>query len=126
MKLSSTTSMLLLAGGIIALLIGAAIWRSAGPSKYDGFAQCLAEKDAFVYEAWWCSACTQQKDLFGSAWRHVPKKECAPAGQSGSLSLCADDNITATPTWQYPDASTRSGVHPLSELATIYGCELPE
>ncbi len=118
--------MFLLAGVVVVALIGAAVLKNVGPSKYDDFAQCLAEKGAFVYEAWWCSACAAQEEQFGTAYRHVPKKECAAAGQSSSFALCEEDGITSTPTWRYPDGSLNPGVHPMSALSEIYGCELPQ
>lgn len=126
MKLSSTSGIILLVLVMIGGLIGLAVYQNVGPSKYDEFAQCLSENDAFVYEAWWCSACQRQKEEFGSAYRFVNKKECAPAGQSGSLALCQEDGITATPTWRLPDGSLSSGFRTLEDLAATYGCELPE
>lgn len=108
---------------VFGLLIAAAIYKNNAPSKFDSFAQCLNDNDVKMYGAYWCSACEQQKKLFGSAFRHVDYVECSSPG-SQSFDLCPD--IESTPTWEGPDGERTIGVMSLSTLADEYGCELPE
>ena len=39
----------------------------AGPSKYDSFAQCLAQKEITMYGAVWCPHCQAQKKEFDNS-----------------------------------------------------------
>ena len=64
------------------------------PSKYDAFAQCLAEKKVTMYGAVWCSHCQAQKKEFGSAFKYVPYVECPE-----NTKLCTDKGVEGFPTW---------------------------
>jgi hypothetical protein len=33
--------------------------------RYDGFAKCLASKQAKMYGLYWCPHCAEQKEMFG-------------------------------------------------------------
>lgn len=50
---------------------------SKKPGKYDQFAQCLEEKGAVFYGAFWCPHCQAQKALFGKSAKKLPYVECA-------------------------------------------------
>jgi len=99
---------------------------SGGPGKLDGFAQCLKDKDAIFYGAFWCPHCQNQKALFGSSKQYLPYVECSnPDGQS-QTEICKQDGIKSYPTWVFPDLSTTTGEVPLTVLADKTKCELPK
>jgi len=92
-----------------------------GPSKYDGFAQCLAEKKVTMYGAVWCSHCVNQKKQFGSAFQYVPYVECPE-----NTKVCAEKGIEGFPTWLTEDGQKLVGEQSLEKLAEVSGCELPK
>jgi hypothetical protein len=93
-----------------------------GPSKYDAFAQCLAEKKITMYGAVWCSHCQDQKKEFGSAFKYVPYVECPDNTQ-----LCTDKGVKGFPTWMNEDGSKRlEGYQTFEKLAELSGCQLPQ
>lgn len=93
-----------------------------GPSKFDGFAQCLAEKKITMYGAVWCSHCQNQKKLFGSAFKYVPYVECPQ-----ETKICTEKGIKGFPTWLTEDGSVKlEGEQSLEKLAEISGCALPQ
>lgn len=114
---------LLVIGGLIALSKA----NTSGGSEYVPFAQCLTEKGATFYGAYWCPHCQEQKGLFGSAMEDVHYVECALPGGSGAgqTKACDDAEIQSYPTWEFADGSRETGVLPLSQLASKTGCELP-
>lgn len=122
-KLSSFSTIVLVAVLIVTALLVSIVWKNHAPSEYDEFAQCLTDNGAQVYEAYWCSACARQKDMFGSAYRHLDTTECSSPGSS-TFDLCPD--ITSTPTWETADGERVTGVQSFEDLAELYGCELPE
>ena len=81
---------------IVMLVAWAAIQQSA-PSKFDGFAQCLKEKGATFYGAFWCPHCQDQKKLFGTAKRLLPYVECSTPNGNGQLPVCIE-KVMANPT----------------------------
>lgn len=100
---------------------------SVGESgKYDEFAQCLSEKGAKFYGAFWCPHCQAQKKLFGTSVKLLPYIECSTADGNGQTQICIDNDITGYPTWEFADGSRLSGEIPLETLAEKTGCVLPE
>lgn len=90
---------------------------SLGP-EMDRFAQCLTEKGAVEYGAYWCSACEAQKKDFGASFEYINYVECGY-----DPSACSD--IQYTPTWILSDGERLVGRQPLEVLAEKTGCELP-
>lgn len=120
-------------GVIIVLVVGmvsTAILRSnttpTGPGKYDAFAQCLKDKGAIFYGAFWCPHCQAQKKLFGSSVKLLPYVECSTADGQAQTQGCIDKKITGYPTWEFTDGSRMSGEIPLKTLAEKTACTLPE
>lgn len=116
--------------GIVALvlIVGFLIYfnkLSGGPGKYDGFAQCLKDKGAIFYGAFWCPHCQKQKALFGSSKKHLPYVECSTADARGQLPVCIDRGIKIYPTWVFADMSTSTGELALETLSEKTGCQLP-
>lgn len=97
----------------------------------DGFAQCLTDKGAIFYGAFWCPHCASQKALFGNSIKLVNYVECSTPDGNGQLQICKDKSITNYPTWDllpYGDATTTTrltGEISLDELSSKTGCALP-
>ena len=98
----------------------------AGPGKLDTFAQCLKDKGAVFYGAFWCSHCQAQKKLFGSSAKLLPYVECSPASGQGQLQICKDNNIEGYPTWEFADKTRLNGEISLEKLAEKTSCILPQ
>ncbi|MFA5889066.1 MAG: hypothetical protein WCW47_02385 [Candidatus Paceibacterota bacterium] len=98
------------------------------PDKYDTFAQCLKDKGAIFYGAFWCSHCQSQKALFGRSVRFLPYVECSTPDGQGQLQVCKDAGITGYPTWQFNASSTDrlNGEVTLEQLAEKTNCVLPK
>ena len=113
--------------GVLFLVVaglGVSIFAKQGSGQLDEFAQCLADKDAVFYGAFWCPHCQAQKRMFGNSAKLLPYIECStPAGQS-QLQACIDKEIQSYPTWEFADGSRLTGEVPLAQLAEKTGCEL--
>lgn len=113
---------------IIAVIAASAIFllvqNALQPGPFDGFAQCLKDKGAIFYGAFWCPHCQNQKKMFGRSERLLPYVECSTANGQGVLPVCRDAKITGYPTWVFPDQSRESGEIPLETLAERSGCSL--
>lgn len=110
---------------IVLGIIGSIAFYSAKPGKLDGFAQCLNEKGAKFYGAFWCSHCQNQKQLFGASKNKLPYIECSEVGGNAQTKVCSDAGITGYPTWVFADGSRLSGYLELSALSEKTGCQLP-
>ncbi len=110
---------------LIVLGIGAAFFIKPGPSNLGPFAQCLKEKGAIFYGAFWCPHCQKQKAMFGSAASELPYVECSTADGKGQLQVCVDEKVESYPTWKFADGSRQTGEVPLATLAQKTGCALP-
>ena len=94
------------------------------PGKYDSFAQCLSEKGAKFYGAFWCQHCATQKSMFGKSMKYVNYIECSTPDRSGQTQVCIDAGIQSYPTWEFPDGSKETGSKELSYLSLKSGCAL--
>lgn len=94
------------------------------PGQLDDFTQCLADKEAVFYGAYWCPACQQQKLLFGKSKKYLPYVECSNSDRS-QTQACIDAGIESYPTWFFKDGSIKNGIIQLEELSEKTGCELP-
>lgn len=116
--------------GIIVVAVGAIVLvRSGvidtGPSKYDAFAQCLGEKGAKFYGAFWCPHCAAQKAMFGKSVKLLPYVECSAPDGKTQLPVCTDMGVESYPTWVFADGSRLSGEQELQVLADKTSCTLP-
>jgi len=41
------------------------------PGAYDDFAECLNQKGAVMYGAYWCGHCKDQKKMFGNSFKYA-------------------------------------------------------
>ena len=111
--------------GTVATVILRSDNTSAAPGKYDTFAQCLKDKGAIFYGAFWCPHCQAQKKMFGSSQKLLPYVECSLASGQGQTQACIDKKIEGYPTWEFSDGSRLSGEIPLEQLAEKTSCPLP-
>ncbi|TWT56152.1 Ig-like domain-containing protein [Allorhodopirellula solitaria] len=80
-------------------------------------AKHLDQEGFEFYGAYWCAACTQQKDLFQDGQEYLPFTDVTldNAEQSQDPQY-ADLNITEYPTWVFPDGTHHSGVQSIESL----------
>ena len=95
------------------------------PGKYDGFASCLAEKNAKFFGSFQCSNCADQKRLFGKSTNILMDSgvyiECGPLS-GPQAQVCIDNSIDSYPTWEFADKTRLIGTRQLSELSEKSGC----
>ena len=106
--------------------IGLALFVKPGPSNLEPFAQCLGEKGATFYGAFWCPHCQRQKALFGSASKSLPYVEWSLPDGKTQTQICIDKEIKSYPTWIFADGSVLTGERTLQELADKTQCALPQ
>lgn len=94
------------------------------PGEYDEFAQCLTDKSALFYGAFWCPHCRDQKELFGKSAKKLPYVECSTPDGKGQLSICEEKEIKSYPTWTFADGEKIASLMTLEQLSTKTGCPL--
>ena len=113
---------------IIIIIVAGTIFFTAqntsSPGPLDSFAQCLKDKGAVFYGAFWCPHCQNQKKMFGHSARLLPYVECSTADGQKQLPICTEKKITGYPTWTFTDGSRESGEVSLDTLAARSGCAL--
>jgi hypothetical protein len=86
-------------------------------------AECLTQKGAKMYGAYWCTHCINQKKAFGSAVSKIGYVECSVQGSPREQTQpCKDAGVTSYPTWIFADGSRLSGELSFSQLAEKAGC----
>lgn len=114
---------------IAVVIIGGGAWWSAQnsePGKYDIFAQCLKDKGAIFYGAFWCPHCQSQKSVFGKSAKYLPYIECSTADGKGQLKVCTEKGIEGYPTWKFRDGAEEQGEVSPKILSEKTGCALPQ
>jgi len=111
---------------IVVAGLGSSVLLKSAPGKLDTFAQCLEEKGATFYGAFWCPHCQAQKRMFGNSASLLPYVECSTPDGQNQLQVCIDKQIQQYPTWDFADGSRLTGEVPLAQLAEKTGCVLPE
>ena len=113
-------------GGIVVLFVVAYAggWEYRN-HHYDGFAKCLAAKQAKMYGLYWCPHCIEQKEMFGKAFQYVPYVECAIKGSRELTPECKAAGVKLFPSWQFGTNPPTEGVFPMQELSDKTGCSLP-
>ena len=119
----SVLVLLVVAVALLAILRTSPPPASAG--EYDELAQCLGEKGAVFYGAFWCSVCKSQKEMFGSSAKLLPYTECSTPDGRGQTAECREKGIPSYPTWEFADGSRLTGAIPIPELAEKTACALP-
>lgn len=111
------------------LIIGGFGWTMYAktlPGKYDGLAQCLKDKGAVFYGAFWCPHCQEQKKMFGNSAKLLPYVECSTPDGKNQTQICIDKGVQSYPTWEFSDGSKLTGEQQPQILAEKAGCELPQ
>ena len=110
---------------VIVVLLGIVWWGYAavtGPGTYDAFAQCLTEKGATFYGAFWCPHCQDQKKQFGKSMQYVQYVECSTPDGKAQIDVCKEKDIRGYPTWTFADGSRLTGAIPFEQLSEKTGC----
>jgi hypothetical protein len=125
--MKANTKTLLITGVIVlVVIIGISlIPNQAASTKYDGFAQCIADSGAKFYGAFWCPHCQAEKARFGGSARLLPYIECSTADGKGQLKECTDIGISNYPTWKFADGTEILGEAGFEKLAQKTGCVVP-
>ncbi len=89
------------------------------PGDFDQFAECLSDKGLLMAGTDWCSACKNQKDLFGTSFRLINYKNC-----DLEKTWCSQNNVEAYPTWVGTTGMRFTGVKSFQQLSQISGCSL--
>lgn len=115
---------------LVAIIVILGFWllirRQYAPGKLDGFAQCLKDKKATFYGAFWCPHCQNQKAIFGNSERLLPYVECSNPDAQSQTQVCISRGIKNYPTWEFADGSRLTGETPLEKLAEKTSCVLPK
>ena len=107
---------------IIILVISSLLYFATKEDTYKtSVAQCLTEKNAEMYGAFWCGACAKQKEVFGNSFKHINNVECDPRGNDANPEKCQMNNIEAYPTWII-NGEKIVGVKTIEELAILSDC----
>ena len=106
--------------------LGVSVLGGRGSDKLNAFAQCLTDKKAIFYGAFWCPHCQAQKRTFSNSAKLLPYVECSTPDGQGQLQVCKDKEIKQYPTWEFSDGSRLTGEIPLTQLAEKTGCVLLE
>jgi hypothetical protein len=86
-------------------------------------AECLADKDAKLYGAFWDSSTKTQKGYFGAEFSKISYVECGVEGDyRAQKAECDAAGIQAYPTWVI-DGKKYLGIQAPDQLATLTGCE---
>lgn len=89
------------------------------------FAKDLADAGAKVYGAYWCPACTSQKQLFEDGGDNLPFiNVSAPDRTPNQIGI--DEEITEYPTWEFPDGTREVGVLDLQTISSRSGVAIPQ
>lgn len=112
-------------GVVVVLVIGYFVWQANKPkTELALFAECLKEKGAVFYGAFWCQHCTAQKKMFGKAAAALPYVECSTPDGRGQTQACTSKGVKAYPTWHFADGSIGEGVLSIDRLSEKTGCIL--
>lgn len=105
---------------------GASFYMKTLPGKYDSLAQCLSDKGAKFYGAFWCPHCQAQKRIFGNSEKLLPYVECSLPDGKTQTQECIDAGVQQYPTWVFADGSRITGEQTPQALAEKTSCELPQ
>lgn len=120
---------------VVLLVIAGVVWlimTPGKPGKYDTLAQCIKDKGAIFYGAFWCPHCQAQKARFTKSASYLPYIECSTPDGQGQTKVCKDKNIQTYPTWYFASSTLEGGYEivtgeiELADLAGRTSCTLPQ
>lgn len=112
---------------ILTVIAGIAVYkiRSNRPPSADEkiikLAQCLTQKGAKMYGAFWCAHCQNQKKTFGKAWQDINYIECSLLNGEQN-ELCRQAGIEGYPTWEFGNGQRESNELTFQKLAELSQC----
>ncbi len=90
------------------------------------FAMDLDAAGVEFYGADWCPACTEQKELFEDGGQFLPFTDVTAGGGDRVIDSQFENlNLTAYPTWVFPDGTRLEGVQTLETLSQRSGVTIP-
>ncbi|MCH7850268.1 MAG: hypothetical protein IH845_01345 [Nanoarchaeota archaeon] len=114
---------------VLILFVGGFFLFSSGDNysreSVDTFANCLTEKGAVMYGAFWCPHCAKTKKNFGSSFKFINYVECDPRGDNEQSELCLSKEIEKYDTWEFTDGSRVIGEPSFEVLSEKTGCRIP-
>lgn len=99
-----------------------AVSRPAAKPQVEKLAQCLANKGAKMYGAFWCAHCQSQKRLFGTSFNKIKYIECSLPDGKTQTDECREAGVSGYPTWEFSDGSRLEGQISLETLAQKTEC----
>ena len=111
---------------LVAIIFAFGCTQNGKGSASPEFAQCLTEKGAKMYGAFWCPACKTQKETIGISVfdERINYIECSLPDRSAQTQICVQQGIERYPTWEFADGSRIEGVLTLQELSQLTGCQI--
>lgn len=89
------------------------------------FAKALTDSGTRFFGAGWCPQCTAQKELFEDGGKYLPFIEVTNPDRTTNQTGISE-NITAFPTWEFPDSSRLTGFQSLATLSARSGVPIPQ
>ena len=113
----------------IADSIGADLWDAEGESVAEpdlvAFAQALANTSGVkLFGTAWCGVCTAQKELFEDGGQFLPFIEVTNPDRTPN-DIATSEDVTAYPTWEFPNGSRHEGLLSLAEISSRAGVAIP-
>jgi len=87
-------------------------------------AQCLKDKGALFYGAFWCPHCNDQKELFKNTADDLPYIECSTPDGNAQTQICIKEGITGYPFWTFADGTSFAGMKSVVQLAEKTNCPI--
>ncbi|MEZ6074910.1 MAG: hypothetical protein R3C56_04300 [Pirellulaceae bacterium] len=75
------------------------------------FAKALTDSGTRFFGAAWCPHCTDQRQLFQDGGKFLPFVEVTNPDRTPNQ-VAIDEGVTEYPTWEFPDGTRLTGVHP--------------
>lgn len=90
----------------------------------EAFTNCLSEKGAKMYGAYWCSHCKEQKEMFENSFENIEYIECTEEDNPRVQTMaCQQAGISGYPTWEI-NGQLYPGKQSFEALSKLSGCSL--
>jgi len=116
---------------VVGLIVLAAmgVFKSESRNMLDqelvAFGECLEEKGAIFYGAFWCPHCQAQHRMFGNKGSDaLPYTECSTPDSQGQTEVCIEAGIETYPTWRFADGTETTGTQSIEALSENSGCPI--
>jgi len=108
---------------IFLIIVGIYFLLNKNSDVNENFINCLADKGAKMYGAYWCNACNKQKSILKNN-QNIPYIECSLPNRAGETEICIQKNISLYPTWEFKDGVRKEGVLTLEQLSQLTNCPI--